>query len=73
MVGRAVQYANEMIQKLSNYFENKLPAPVLQQVKEIGHVMASSGVKEVAIPSGPEQPRAVEGTAKAQQQAQQRG
>ncbi len=57
MVGRAMQYANEMVQKLANYFESKLPNHVIAEVKQIGHAMAHSGVKEVPIPQGPEQQR----------------
>lgn len=70
MVGRAMQYANEMIQKLATYFESKLPAHVLQEVKEAGHVMAKSGMKEAPIPTGPEQQRAVDTPARGPQQQQ---
>lgn len=73
IVGRTVQYANEMMQKLAAHFEKRLPAPVLQEVKEIGHVMAQSGMKEAAIPTGPEQQRGLEGPAKGPQQGIQRG
>jgi hypothetical protein len=55
MMGRVVQYANDMIQKLANYFETKLPPNVIDEVKNIGHVMANSGVREAGIPSGPAQ------------------
>jgi hypothetical protein len=66
-----MQYANEMVQKLANYFESKLPAPVLDEVKQLGQTMARSGVKEVAIPVGPEPQRGVEvGRGQQQQQAQ---
>ncbi len=57
IVGRAVQYANDMVQKLSNYFESKLPSPVIDQVKEIGLNMAKNGVREAAIPMGPAEPQ----------------
>ncbi len=70
IVGRAMQYANEMVQKLANYFESKLPAHVIQEVKEIGHTMAKSGMKEAPIPAGPEQQRGVDTPARGQQQPQ---
>ena len=73
IVGRAVQYANEVVQKLANYFESKLPRHVIDEVKELGHVMAKSGVKEATIPTGPEQQRGVEGPARGQQQGKQLG
>lgn len=57
IVGRAMQYANEVVQKLATYFESKLPRHVIDEVKQIGHAMASSGVKEAPIPQGPEQQR----------------
>ncbi len=69
-IGRAIQFAGEMMQKLSNYFESKLRPDVLAEVKEIGLTMAKSGVREVAIPMGPEQQRGVEGPARGQQQQQ---
>lgn len=74
IVGRAMQYANDMVQKLSTYFESKLPAPVIDEVKDIGKTMAKSGVREAAIPTGPEQQqqRGIDGPARGQQQAPQR-
>ncbi|MFZ4541937.1 MAG: peptidoglycan-binding domain-containing protein [Rickettsiales bacterium] len=73
MLGRAVQYANDMVQKLANYFESKLPAPVINEVKSIGVAMARSGVQEVAIPNTAEPQRGVEqGRGQQQQQAHQR-
>jgi peptidoglycan hydrolase-like protein with peptidoglycan-binding domain len=53
IVGRAMQYANEMVQKLGNYFESKLPPSVLNEVQSIGQSMMRSGVKEVPIPAEP--------------------
>lgn len=73
MVGRAMQYANEMVQKLANYFESKLPNHVIDEVKAIGHSMAKSGVREVPIPTGPEQQQGREIQGKGQQQGIQRG
>ena len=58
IVGRALQKMDGMLQKLSDYFEKKLPPDVMAEVKNIGLTMAQSGVKESAIPAGPEQPRA---------------
>ena len=72
IVGRAMQYANEMVQKLANYFESKLPNHVIDEVKQIGLTMAKSGVKEVPIPTGPEQQRSVEGPAQGRGQQQAR-
>jgi peptidoglycan hydrolase-like protein with peptidoglycan-binding domain len=71
IIGRAVQYANDMVQKLANYFEAKLPTHVINEVKDIGLTMSKSGVKEVAIPAGPEQQRSADTPARSpQQQAQ---
>jgi hypothetical protein len=71
MVGRAVQYANTMVQKLAAHFETKLPAHVIAEVKEIGHTMANTGMKEASIPTGPEQIRSADLPARTQQQAAQ--
>ena len=68
-----MQYANEMIQKLASHFESRLPNQVLQQVREIGLAMANSGVKEVPIPTGPEQQRSVDTPSRGQQQGKQIG
>lgn len=73
MIGRAVQFMSEKMQQLSNYFESKLPKHVIDEVKTIGMVMAQSGVKEVAVPGGPEPQRGIEGPQRDQQQGQQRG
>ncbi|MDX2095121.1 MAG: peptidoglycan-binding domain-containing protein [Alphaproteobacteria bacterium] len=73
IVGRAMQYANEIVQKLANYFENKLPDHVLSEVRTIGMVMARSGVQEASIPTGPAPAREIEGPQRGQQQGQQRG
>ncbi|MES2984052.1 MAG: peptidoglycan-binding domain-containing protein [Pseudomonadota bacterium] len=70
IVGRTMQFANEMMQKLATYFEAKLPAHVLQEVKEIGHTMAKSGIKEAAIPTGPDQIRGADTPARGPQQQQ---
>lgn len=56
IVGRAMQVVNSYIEKLGAYFEAKLPPSVMNEVKAIGEVMARSGMKETAIPGGPELP-----------------
>lgn len=58
MVGRAMAKVDAFIQRLAEQFEAKLPPSVLNEVKNIGLTMAQSGVKEVAIPAGPDQARA---------------
>ncbi len=73
LVGRAMQFVSEKMQQLHQYFEAKLPNHVMNEVKAIGMVMAQSGVKEAAIPTGPEPQRGVEGPQRGQQQGQQRG
>lgn len=74
MVGRAAQYANQMVQKLAGYFEEKLPSHVINEVREIGHTMARSGIKEAAMPAGMEPQRAPDAPARTQQtQTIQRG
>jgi peptidoglycan hydrolase-like protein with peptidoglycan-binding domain len=71
IIGRAVQYANDMVQKLATYFEAKLPTHVIDEVKDIGLTMSKNGVKEAIIPAGPEQHRSVDAPARGpQQQAQ---
>lgn len=69
MMGRAVQFASEMMQKLAHYFESKLPASVLNEVRAIGNHMASHGVKEVPIPTEPTA-RTAELPGRGQEQAQ---
>lgn len=54
IMGRAMQKMDAMLQKLNDYFEAKLPPDVLREVKQVGQVMAKSGVREAAMPSGPE-------------------
>lgn len=54
IIGRTLQFANSMMQKLADYFEAKLPPATLQEVREIGNVMLASGMKEAAIPAGPD-------------------
>lgn len=54
LMQRAGRFANAMVQKLSDYFEAKLPPSVLNEVKAAGQVMAQSGVREAPIPTGPE-------------------
>lgn len=54
MIQRAGRFANAMMQKLSDYFEAKLPPSVMNEVKAAGAVMAAAGMKEAPIPTGPE-------------------
>ena len=56
IVGKAVQFANSVMQRMADYFEAKLPPSVLKEVQHIGQVMAASGMKENPIPTGPEMP-----------------
>lgn len=71
LIQRGVQMANAMLQKIADYFEATLPNSVLKEVQEAGRVMAQNGVKEVAIPTGPETPtRGAETPARGAEQAQ---
>lgn len=54
IVGRAIAKMDAFVQRLAEHFEAKLPPHVLQQVHELGQVMARSGVRDAGIPSGPE-------------------
>jgi peptidoglycan hydrolase-like protein with peptidoglycan-binding domain len=72
IVGRAVQYANEIVQKLANYFESKLPAPVINEVKQIGLTMARAGMQEAPIASAEQQKERGVEQGKGQQQGIQR-
>lgn len=54
LVGKAVQFANAVMQKFADYLESKLSPSVLNEVQQIGQVMARSGVREAPIPTGPE-------------------
>lgn len=72
LMGRARQFASGMMQKLSDYFEAKLPPSVLKEVQSIGVTMAAAGLKEAPIPTGPEMASpALPG--RGQEQTQQRG
>lgn len=73
MIGRAVQFVSEKIQQLHQYFEAKLPPHALNEARSAGLLLAQSGVKEAAIPGGPEPQRGIEGPQRGQQQVQQRG
>ena len=74
MVGRAANYASQVVQKLAGYFEEKLPNHVINEVKEIGLTMSKSGIKEAAMPAGMEPQRAPDAPARTQQpQTIQRG
>jgi hypothetical protein len=74
IVGKAMQYANDVVQKIANYIESKLPQHTLNEVKEIGATLARSGVREVPIAGGQsqEQERAVD-QGRGQGQGVQRG
>lgn len=74
IVGKAMQYANDMVQKIANYIESKLPQHTLNEVKEIGATLARSGVREAPMGGGQEQQqqRGVEGPGKSAAQGQQR-
>lgn len=72
LMGRAMQYANEMVQKLATHFEAKLPPSVLAEVQKIGHVMARSGMAEAPIPQEPTQARGAEIPSRGQEQGRQR-
>ena len=74
LLQRTISAASGMIQKLANYFEAKLPPDALQEVKEIGQMMARSGVKENPIPADPaaRAPEQAPSRGPAQQQTQQR-
>lgn len=54
LMQRGMQMANAALQKVADYFEAKLPSSVLREVQDIGKAMNAAGVKEVAIPTGPE-------------------
>ena len=56
MVGRLTQFANAVVQRLSDYFEKKLPPDVLNEVRQIGTAMAATGMKQTDIPRGAEIP-----------------
>ncbi len=58
IIGRAMAKMDALVQKLAGYFEAKLPPDVLSEVKQIGAVMAMSGVKENRLPEAPDQVRA---------------
>ena len=55
LIGRAMQKVDAFVQKMAEYFEAKLPPDVLREVQKLGQVMAQSGVREIPIPTGPEQ------------------
>lgn len=54
IIEKTVRFANAMMQKISDYFEAKLPPSVLKEVQNIGVQMAQHGIKEAPIPTGPE-------------------
>ena len=73
MIGRALKFASAYMQKLSDYFHNKLAPSTLDEVHEIGLTMRQHGVKEAPIPMGPEMARAPQAgreTPQVQQQTQ---
>lgn len=54
LIEKAKRFTNAVVEKLAGYFEAKLPPSVLKEVQQIGMTMAQHGLKETAIPSGPE-------------------
>ena len=54
IIARVTQFASEYLQRLANYFEARLPPSVLHEVKDIGAIMARSGMRETPVPTGPE-------------------
>lgn len=54
VVGKTIRFTNAMLQKIADYLEAKLPPSVLRDVQETGQLMANRGVRETAIPSGPD-------------------
>ena len=72
LIQRAGRFANAMMQKLSDYFEAKLPPSVMNEVKAAGAIMAAAGMKEAPIPTGPEMGGPAQAPARGpeQQQAQ---
>lgn len=57
IIGRAIQKLDAFAQKMAAYFEAKLSPDTLHEVRQIGAAMLQNGVREVAIPGGPEQAR----------------
>lgn len=72
LVGRAIKFANTMVQKLADYFESKLPPSVLREVQSIGVHMARQGVREIPFAAEPTPARAAELPSRGQEQAAQR-
>lgn len=73
LIGRAMQKMDAVIQRLSQHFETKLPPDVMREVERIGQIMAQSGVREVAVPGGPEPARSATPARGPEQQPAQRG
>ena len=73
ILGKAMAKMDALVQKLASYFEEKLPSHVISEVKEIGQTMAKAGMKEAAIPTGPEPQRGVDTPGKGQSQGKQLG
>lgn len=72
-MGKAIRFANAMMQRLADYFESKLPPSVLHEVKSIGHAMAHQGVREIPIPMEPQPARTTELPGRGQEQVPRRG
>lgn len=70
LMGRVMEKMDAMMQKLASYFEAKLPPDTLREVKQLGAIMAASGVKENPIPTGPEPDRTQQLPARGPEQAQ---
>jgi|GEM_PF-3293733 len=60
LMEKAIRFSSSAMQKLADYIESKLPASVLREVQQAGQIMAQAGMKESAIPAGPEMARAQE-------------
>ena len=60
LMEKAIRFSSSAMQKLADYIESKLPASVLREVQQAGQIMAQAGMKESAIPTGPEMARAQE-------------
>lgn len=60
LMEKAIRFSSGAMQKLAEYIESKLPTSVLREVQQAGQVMAQAGMKESAIPTGPEMARAPE-------------
>lgn len=70
MMGKAMRFANAVMQKIADYIESKLPSSALREVQAIGQAMANAGVREAPIPVGPEMAGQQQTPARGPEQAQ---